>query len=361
MRERTRKPQMKGELGTFSAAEILQLIGMQEKTGILRIRSKGRMAALFFDSGKIVSARDRREGFRDPFLLYLQENGEIGVEDLNRILEIRKNDGGDLIEIMLREKVIEDKRLGELLGRYALQIVANIIKWEKGTYEFSASTDGLPEKAISKPLRLEPILLEALRRKDEVEQIRRFLPGFDTRLRMSEPTTDDLPLEKEELAVLRLVDGRRAIDEVIEESDLDEVETLDTLEKLFALGIVSIAEETQHTAQTRSVSTTRFMLLTAAIVTASIVLRFGLLAPSSPDDLPVAQVRNTVENFIESREIRNLQFALDAHKYLYGIYPQDLGDLASLGLIDEDGIKDRYGRTYPYRYFTLEDRYMLSP
>jgi hypothetical protein len=35
---------MKGEIGVFSVAEILQMIGMQEKTGVLRIKSRGKSA-----------------------------------------------------------------------------------------------------------------------------------------------------------------------------------------------------------------------------------------------------------------------------------------------------------------------------
>ena len=167
---------MRGELETFSSAEILQLIGMQEKTGVLRIRSKGKSAVLFFDGGKVVSARDRRQGSKDPFLFYLQENGAIGIESLNRLIEIRGNEGGDLLEILLRENIVEDKKLASLLAQYARETLENVVKWETGTFEFTASADGLPETSIMKPLRLEAILMEALRRKDEVEEIRGSYP-----------------------------------------------------------------------------------------------------------------------------------------------------------------------------------------
>ena len=352
---------MRGELGTFSVAEILQLIGMQEKSGVLRIRSKGRTAVLFFDSGKIVSARDRRQKIRDPFLLYLHENGELEIQDVNKVLETRKNEGGDLVELLLREKLVDEKKMSELLSRYALQIIANVIKWETGTYEFSVSSDGLPEKALIKPLRLEPILLEALRRKDEVEEIRRFLPGFETRLRMSEPTTKDLPLEDSEIEVAGLVDGRRTIEEIIEESKSDEVETLDTLEKLFALGIVSIAEDTVAAEEPSLLSPLKSIALTVALVIMAIVLRVTILAPGSAKDLPVNQARDTIDHLIEQREVQNLRFALESYKSVNQSYPGRLEDLIAVNMLQESQISDRYGRVYAYKYFAQEGRYVLIP
>ena len=165
---------MKGEIGTFNTAEILQFIASQQKTGVLHLRSKGRSAVLFFEGGKIISARDRRQGIRDPFVFFLLENGALGPQAVNKVLEIKERTGGDTVEILLRENLIEESVLSDMLSKYALRILDDITKWESGTYEFIGSTDGMPDKRIIKPVRLEPILMEALRRRDEVEELRRF-------------------------------------------------------------------------------------------------------------------------------------------------------------------------------------------
>lgn len=351
---------MRGELGIFSAAEILQLIGSQEKSGVLQVRSKGRTAVLFFDSGKIISARDRRQSTSDPFLTYLLENGEITIQDLHKVLESKKTDGGDVIEIMLREKLADETRLGELLSQYALQIVTNIVKWEAGTYEFMASCDGMPDKALGKPLRLEPILMEALRRKDEVEEIARFLPNLDTRLDVAEPNWEDLPLEENDLAVMRLVDGSRTIDEIIELSTADEVETLDILEKLFALGIISIATEAPQTERTRQVGFKRSLAIAAAALVASVCLRFIALSPAPAQDRPAATFRTAVARFTETRDIESLRLALDAYKSLKGTYPDRLEELVAARLIKANVMRDRYGKPYPYQHLSANDSYLLS-
>ena len=351
---------MRGELGIFSAAEILQLIGSQEKSGVLQVRSKGRTAVIFFEGGKIISARDRRQSASDPFLTYLLENGEITIQDLHKVLEAKKSDGGDAVEIMLRDKLVDDSKLGELLSRYALQIVTNIVKWEIGSYEFAASCDGWPDKTLGKGLRLEPILMEALRRKDEVEEIRRFLPNLDTRLDIAEPNYESLPLEEDDLAVLRLVDGTKTIDEIIEQSTSDEVETLDILEKLFALGIISIAADSPGTTRAKRIPAKTSFAVLAVAMFAAVGLRFAVISPGASSSRPAAELMTAVAQFTEARETENLRLALDAFKTLKGAYPEDLGQLVSMKLATPQGITDRYGRTYSYRRLGSGASYVLS-
>jgi hypothetical protein len=353
---------MRGEIGLFSVAEILQMIGMQEKSGVLRIKSRGKSAVLFFESGKVISARDRRQGSRDPFLFYLQEHGEIGIEELNKINETRQNEGGDPVEILINEKIIDQKRLGMLLSQYAVNTLDGVVKWETGTFEFAISADSLPEKTIVRPMRLEPILMEALRRKDEVEEIRRFLPSFDTSIKIAIPNIDELPLEDQDAAVLSLIDGRKSIDEIIDESDTDEVETLDILERLFALGIVAIAEkETDKIGPSLALPALRSLLVAAVIVVAASILRFTVLGPKTPGHGAVGELRTSAGEFVDLREVQNVGFALDAYRFINGRYPDSLLDLVTGGLIEAKQIRNRYGDVYAYMHIPSEDRYILSP
>jgi hypothetical protein len=353
---------VRGEIGTFSVAEILQMIGLQEKSGLLTIKSKGKSAVLFFEAGKVLSARDRRQGARDQFLFYLQEKGVLGVEDLNRVTEMKQNEGGDLVDLLVKNKVIDEKKLGEMLSAYAVETLEAVVKWETGAFEFAPSVDSLPEKAIVKPQRLEAILMEALRRKDEVEEIRRFLPGYDTRIKVSVSDVTELPLEEADTAVLALVDGKRTIDEIIDESDTDEVETLDILERLFALGIVAIAEkDRERPRHLLERSALQSLLITAAILISAVLLRLFLVAADSPNTLPIVRLRNTIEDFTDRREVQNLHFALDAYRLIRGTYPDELSELVWMDLVTQNQITSRYGVPYLYKYIASEGRYVLSP
>jgi hypothetical protein len=353
---------MKGELGTFNIAEILQFIGSQEKSGVLRLSSKGRTATLCFEAGKIVSAKDRREGMRDPFVSYLLENDVLSPQEVSKILELKEKDNRNPFEILLSERLMDVERLEELVGRYTQEIVVDIIKWEGGKYEFTGSIEDLPKEQISQAIRLEPILMEAVRRKDEVEEISRFLPSFDTKLKVAEADIVELPLEEEELSVLRLVDGKRSIEQTLEDSEREELETLDVLEKLFALGIVSIAEDAPAgQAENRIFRAGKFVAIALSIVAVALLARMTVLQPASPADTSYGRFMTSVSQFVEEREIENLHFAIEAYRLNYDVYPNRLEDLVTRGFVSEEMIRDRHGVAYSYNYLPSQQTYVLSP
>ncbi len=352
---------MKGELGTFNVAEILQFIGSQEKSGVLRLSSKGRTAILCFDGGKIVSVKDRREGMRDPFVSYLLENDILTPQEVSKILELKEKDNRDPCEILLSERLMDEERLADLIERYTQEVVAGIIKWEGGKYEFSGCTDEVPKDTMARAMRLEPILMEAVRRKDEVEEISRFLPSFETKLKIVEPDISQLPLEEEELAVLRLVDGKRSIEQTLEDSEREELETLDVLEKLFALGIVSIAEDSPagrtESAALRSV---KAVAMAVAVLAVALAARVLLLEPATSGDTPYDRLDAAVSQFVEDREIENLHFAVEAYRLNYGVYPNHLDELVIRGFVSDGMIRNRFGAVYTYKFLPAEGSYILS-
>ena len=353
---------MKGELGTFNIAEILQFIGSQEKSGVLSLSSKGRTATLCFEAGKIVAAKDRREGMRDPFVSYLLENDILSPQEVSKILELKEKDNRNPSEILLSERLMDEERLGELIAKYTQEIVADIIKWEGGKYEFSGSVEHIPKEQISQAIRLEPILMEAVRRKDEVEEISRFLPSFDTKLKVTEPDIMALPLEEEEMTVLRLVDGKRSIEQTLEDSDREELETLDVLEKLFALGIVSIAEDApDDKSESKILRAAKPVAIALCIVAVSLLARLTVLEPASPGDTTYGKLTASVSQFVEEREIENLHFAIEAYRLNYDVYPNRLDDLVTRGFVSDDMIRNRHGVQYSYTYIPAAGTYVLSP
>jgi hypothetical protein len=160
---------------------------------------------------------------------------------------------------------------------------------------------------------------------------------------------------------MRLVDGSKTIDEIIELSATDEVETLDVLEKLFALGIVSIAPETPQPGVTRHASLKKSLAIAVAVLVASVGIRLIVLSPGPAADRPAGALRTAVAQFIEGRDIESLRVALDAYKSLNGAYPDRLADLVGANLVKAELIRDRYGKTYAYEHLTADDSYLLPP
>jgi hypothetical protein len=202
--------------------------------------------------------------------------------------------------------------------------------------------------------------MEALRRKDEVEQIRRFLPGLETRLDIAEPDYEALPLEQDDMAILKLVDGARTIDQIIEESSTDEVESLDILEKLFTLGIIAIAAKAPGASRQWKISKITSLLMVCGLLAAALGLRLSILAPAHAPAPSAGQFRTAVAGFVEARELENLRLALDAYKVIKGSYPDDLSELVTVRLLRPEETRDRHEREFAYRHIASNDSYVLS-
>src|SRR5688572_3262145 len=62
---------LQGNLRDFAATEILQLLGMQRKTGCLTLQQDDRHAMIFVHEGRIVSTRPPGMTREDPLLRFL--------------------------------------------------------------------------------------------------------------------------------------------------------------------------------------------------------------------------------------------------------------------------------------------------
>lgn len=166
---------LKGALSLFHLVDLLQFIGMSQRTGELAIQRPGheQKALIYFESGKIIHATDQ---------------GSRGIPALDRILT-----------------------------------------QEDGQFNFRA--DVLPEqRTIDLPLQF--ILLESQRRKDEMDELQRELPANGQILFLNPLAQPDAPLETDFWPILALINGRRTLQRICEIAG-HELETKKKLRKLF--------------------------------------------------------------------------------------------------------------------------------
>ena len=99
---------LEGNLTAFGLSEILQLIAVQQKSGMLSVRSEERTKVLFFRNGNIMSTRDRRRKTRDPLKDYLTRYGILSREDLIRLTQITAQSKLDLTDIIMSEGFLNE-------------------------------------------------------------------------------------------------------------------------------------------------------------------------------------------------------------------------------------------------------------
>ncbi len=175
-----------GSIEDMTVVDLLQTFEVSRKSGVVTLKSRGRSARIYFSEGKVV-----------------------------------------------------DAELGELTGEEAIY---RALIWNEATFEVSFEPVSR-EDVISSTT--QAILMEGMRRLDEWTRMTEQLPPLGRALEIDH---EQLALRLGEIpdeinGILRLVDGKRSIMEVIEESPFEDLSTLSTLTTLFFEGLLKLTGE----------------------------------------------------------------------------------------------------------------------
>lgn len=175
---------------------------------------------------------------------------DMAIVDLLQTFEVSRKTGTVHLKsgtkeasIYFREGKVLDAELGQLSGEEAIY---RTLTWNEATFEvtFEAVTR---RDAIE--VSTQGVLMEGMRRLDEWSRMTEQLPPLNRALEVAH---DELSLRIGEIpdevnGILRLIDGKRTMLDVIEEAPFEDLSTLSTLSKLYFEGLLVLAKETRIT------------------------------------------------------------------------------------------------------------------
>lgn len=216
---------IRGNLREVSLPDVLQLLALGQKTGCLAVTDRSNLGHVHFDQGIIVYASivNRRDRLGD----LLVKNGLVRPAELAAAIEEQASRTGvRLGEILIEWGAIDRVQLEKYIRLQIEEAVYTLFTWSQGSFSFEP--DQRPEEG-SMLVRINPesLLLEGARRVDEWTLIEKRIPSFDlvfsaTDRGQPEGGADDLT--REQRVVLGLLDGRRSVRELVDESGLVEFE-----------------------------------------------------------------------------------------------------------------------------------------
>jgi CheY-like chemotaxis protein len=236
-------PGLRGDLRVVPLAEVLQLLDVQEQSGLLTVQRSGANVAIHFRRGRIDQAL--ATGVPEEFLIgrFLLDAELIARSDLDGYLESRQQTGGRLIG----QQLVKLGHLGEAdlrtaLARQSNELVYEILRWRYGRFTFAAGADA-PAHVVEAALALdvEAILMEGYRRVDEWHLIERAIDNFDLVFLRNEDAVAQMGrgrLTREELAVLELVNGKNSVKDIVRKSRMGSFEVSKMLYRLLSIKLV---------------------------------------------------------------------------------------------------------------------------
>jgi len=382
---------LEGTLRDFSFADILQLISLQRKTGVLTLKHEEKLVTISFLEGCIIGATTLNQHTEDRIGLILLKRGDITEAELEGALRRQEETLQRLGRILIDHHVVQPDTVREALEQQILQIVFRVFRWTDGEYHFSQETDIDYDRDLMNPMAADSIIMEGARMTDEWPFIDQRVPdrevvfikvdpsrkfevveeeeedfddlGFNFTDSPEEPPPVEIPenrITTNQSAIYALVNGRNNVREIILESPLIEFDTCKALADLVDRDIIREAsqeEVARHIAREvvpvkEPRSSIRLPWL-AVPVAGLLVLGFFLMQRNplnpGPELIPRLWDRYVMTGISEMR-MDQVARAAEAHFFLHGLYPQEMEELATRPA--SPPTSDPWGQ--PYR-ITLSD------
>ena len=264
---------LEGTLRDFSFADILQLISLQRKTGVLTLRTEENLVTVSFQDGCIVGASTLNQHTEDMIGLILLKRGEVSEAELEGALRRQEETLQRLGRILIDHHVVPVETVRVALHQQILQIVYRVFRWSDGEYHFSQETDIDYDRDLLQPMAADSIIMEGARMTDEWPFIDQRLPAREVVFRKVDPSrrlevvadgddfmgdlefsfdsedkggSESLPddqITENQMAVYPFVNGRDSVTEIILESPLIEFETCKALAELLDRDLIREATQ----------------------------------------------------------------------------------------------------------------------
>ncbi len=169
----------KGTLKEFKVPDILQLLSLQQKSGILTFTAKDGFITLIFEKGFIVGvdAFPKKLGIRVGHVLVKQDF--ISDEMLQRALSIQKRTNQRIGEILQGMGLINQGIIDQALKTQTVEIVLSLFKWKKGEYNFKIMDVLEDSMRIIDPIPTDNLIMEGVQMLDEWPLIKKMIPHED--------------------------------------------------------------------------------------------------------------------------------------------------------------------------------------
>jgi hypothetical protein len=236
---------IEGPLEELSIQDVLQLLELAHKTGVLTVRSDrlNDEAIVHFSKGAIVFAVRRRSTRRLGQLLI--RSGKLTQRELDRALEIQRTDPTRrLAEILLEMGSIVEEELERQLRFQMEETIYEIMAWEEGYFKFEERSE-IGEQRLLARVRVESLLMEGARRIDEWTRLESKVPSPEA-IPILAPASDSgtqLDLKADEWEVLAEVDGERDVRQLAADLGRSEFDVAKIIYGLVSTGVVHVNEQ----------------------------------------------------------------------------------------------------------------------
>ncbi|HEX8824284.1 MAG TPA: DUF4388 domain-containing protein [Archangium sp.] len=387
-----------GTLKGFGIADILQLIGQQQKTGVLYLKSKDQDVQVYFLDGNIVRAESITRKKKDLIGNMLVRAELITEQQLTTALETQKRTLKRLGDVLTTSGFITAEKLKQMMQLQVTETLYGLFSWKAGSYEFKVEDVQADDDSI-KPLRAESVLMEGFRMVDEWPQVRKkisheamtfeklkelpakvaqdddFDASFDDAFSEAKEEKKDenkgefKSIGSAERRVYGLIAAGRDVRKLVDLSGLGEFETCKALVNLLNLDYIRAIQPTGRAASVGGASLLVRVggMVARGVVTMMVLAALGFvgsrLKPDTwdlGDESASSYADPATQRLVGRAQQARIQAALEVFRLEKGALPERLEALVEVGLLQREDLRYPWRDDYYYRR-TSERQFILLP
>jgi hypothetical protein len=388
-----------GTLKDFGIADILQLIGQQQKTGVLYLKSKEQEVQVYFRDGNIVRAESVTRKKKDLIGNMLVRAELITEQQLESALETQRRTLKRLGDVLTGTGTISAQKLKQLMQLQVTETLYGLFLWKAGTYEFKQEDVQHDSESIT-PLRAESVLMEGFRMVDEWPHVRKKISHEAmTFERLKElPAPKNKPKEEDdfdasfddafseekkdenkgefksigsaERRVYELIAPGRTVRKLVDLSCLGEFETCKALANLLNLEYIRGFQPTVLAASSGGADLLVRVggMVARAAVTVMVLAALGFvgsrLQPDTwdlGDDSASSFADPAAQRLLARAQQARIEAALEVFRLEKGALPERLEALVEVGLLHREDLRYPWRDDYYYRRTSDRQFILLSP
>jgi CheY-like chemotaxis protein len=231
---------IQGNLASVPLEEVIQMLGLQRQNGKLVINRNGDVVEVFFRDGLIVFASAMRTGLGTSALeMLLRKYCRLQEDSLQHVLRIAEMTSQSIDAILIQEKLLTAKAFTECVRRCTESSVYKIMTWKQGAFTFEKAAAPVFSNPIH--LKVEDLLLEGARRADEWNLIQQKIPNFSMVFEPAIGNAEELTMRgmsESDTKVFSLINGRRTVQEIIDQVDLSEFDVAKSMFILLSVNFI---------------------------------------------------------------------------------------------------------------------------
>ncbi|BAJ62713.1 DUF4388 domain-containing protein [Anaerolinea thermophila] len=232
---------LKGNLRDFTITQLLNLINLAQKTGLLVIEGPGETARINFRQGKLAYAQLGDEDGSLASILY--KTRKISQSQYRLLLERASGmTDKELGLLLINAGYLTQDDILTSLQTYFIDVVRRLFTWVEGFFRFDQDVTP-PDGKITIRMDLENLIIEGARQLREWEQLQEEIPSLDMALKFTDrPGTNiqKVNLSLEEWRVVSYVNPKNTIRQIARATKMNDLEIRRVVYGLIQAGLVEI-------------------------------------------------------------------------------------------------------------------------